>query len=193
METSDRPADIQPSAPVVDTATTGDEAYLRRLAMSSGAARATALADTNVPPIPEPALAPPPVAETGEEAYLRRVAMSSRGLGSHAPPPLPPQSVSPPPMMDTVAHPPPPPSTMGMMMANLPPPPPPDFSIPSDVLPSVEGQLQVDPSQQLDFQRKLRETQAKAAAIAARFKQQEQGGTAPPPPPDTSERVKEDK
>ncbi|KAG8919790.1 hypothetical protein FRC02_001374, partial [Tulasnella sp. 418] len=62
-------------------ASTGDEAYLRRLAMSSMAARAAAMQDepTIAPPPPPPptsASNAPPHTETGEEAYQRRLAMS---------------------------------------------------------------------------------------------------------------------
>ncbi|KAJ7632541.1 hypothetical protein FB45DRAFT_831732 [Roridomyces roridus] len=66
----------------------GDEAYQRRLAMSTGmrppSPHIPSTADDNViPALPMPA--PPPPTETGEEAYLRRIAMSS--VARPAPPP----------------------------------------------------------------------------------------------------------
>ena len=89
---------------VVDKTLTGDEAFQRRLAMSTHP-RSPLPAPS---PVPSPAQAqqgePPstlPRAETGEEAYLRRLAMSTMNRNAApAPAPAPqserPRSVSPP-------------------------------------------------------------------------------------------------
>ena len=83
----------------VDTAMTGEEAYLRRLAMSS-TARAT---PPQSPSIPSPA----PVfqhVDDGEEAYRRRVDMSRPPPKVETPPPFDGAAFAPPPVV------PPPPS-----------------------------------------------------------------------------------
>ncbi|PFH54403.1 hypothetical protein AMATHDRAFT_83440 [Amanita thiersii Skay4041] len=95
-----------PSSAAVDRNLTGEEAYQRRLAMSSGMKSApVAPAPSADDPETIPSLsigdatppAPASVNMTGEEAYLRRVAMSTMGNRSQPPQP-PPVARSPPPL-----------------------------------------------------------------------------------------------
>ena len=92
------PPPTLPAAPV-DTAMTGEEAYLRRLAMSSRARPAPPEA-VSVPlsaPVSQPV-------DDGEEAYRRRVEMSRLPPKLETPPPFDGAAFAPPPLV------PPPPS-----------------------------------------------------------------------------------
>ncbi|KAG6911486.1 hypothetical protein DXG01_014560 [Tephrocybe rancida] len=135
------------------TAETGEEAYQRRLAMSTGIQTApppVAHADDEEGGIPDSFIdAPTPTAaaQTGDEAYLRRLAMSTM---NRPPPPNPVSPPSPPPLAYNPFAP-----------ASVPPPPPgPPGTMPSEIEAKVKA----------------------AAAIAARLSALAGSAPAAPPP-----------
>jgi splicing factor 45 len=165
---------------------TGEEAYQRRLAMSSGfqhvslatsSSVADSLEEAAIGTIMERPL-PPMKAETGEEVYLRRLAMSQ--AGSHPPQPAPPKVTSaqlPSNKGEDLCQPPGAPS--GQLTPLLPlqgpsepsdlaecnsiapqpvPPPPPSIS-------GAPSAFTVTP----DFEERVRNSRNAVAAIAARF------------------------
>lgn len=102
-----------PPAPVA-LDLSGEDAYQRRLALSTGVARMPSPpSEDTLSSLPGPAPVAP--TETGEEAYLRRLAMSGPSTSQPPPPPSPPrQQPSPPPLAynpfaPTMTVPPPPP------------------------------------------------------------------------------------
>ncbi|KAJ7097999.1 hypothetical protein B0H15DRAFT_636912 [Mycena belliarum] len=118
-------------APALPPPKTGDDAFQRRLAMSTARVPVPPPSASDYPPAPPadeamPGMslsntpsAPPPATETGDEAYLRRVAMASQSR----PPPPPTRPLSP----STLAYnpfappsvPPPPPGPPPSMSAAL--------------------------------------------------------------------------
>lgn len=165
----------------------GEEAYQRRLAMSTNVKPASQTTSSTSAPIVVDAAypaattgspAPPARAETGEEAYLRRVALSQGPLPSltkPAPLQLPPstgdeayqrraalstQQVSPPPPQNEREPSEPASDSSGnnpfTPQSTLPLPPPP---------PSTASADNVNP----DFEERVRNSRSAAAAIAARF------------------------
>jgi splicing factor 45 len=121
----------------VDRNLTGDDAYQRRLAMSSGikphspphrpAAQPLNDKDLSFPglsPASTPPSAAPPTTETGDDAYLRRVAMSQHREAPQ-PPPMAPPPLSVPDSPPALAYNP-------FAPPSVPPPPPgPPPSVPS--------------------------------------------------------------
>jgi splicing factor 45 len=162
---------------------TGEEAYQRRLAMSTTLqlASQTASSSTSVvegtnmgPPVP------PPRAETGEEAYLRRLAMSQQGPPQTLPPQAPPaqpsrdadedvyqrhvvlssqQTPLPPSQAEQDTSEPDSSGYNPFAPQSVPPPPPPS-SIPNGASASNVS---------TDFEERVRNSRSAAAAIAAKF------------------------
>jgi splicing factor 45 len=162
----------------------GEEAYQRRLAMSTNSNPASqTTSSTSAPivtdaayPVATGSTAPPARAETGEEAYLRRLAMSQGPPPSLTKPvPLQPtpgtveeayqqraalltQQVSPPPLQNQREPSEPASDSSGYNpftpQSTLPPPPP-----------STASADNVNP----DFEERVRNSRSAAAAIAARF------------------------
>ena len=131
------PATTGPPAPLA-RAETGEEAYLRRVAMSQG------------PPssLSKPApLQPPP--STGEETHQRREALSSQ---QNSPPPPQNQREPSEPASDSSEY------NPFAPQSALPPPPPPS-------IPGTASADNVNP----DFEERVRNSRNAAAAIAARF------------------------
>ncbi|KAH8991057.1 hypothetical protein EDB86DRAFT_2806823 [Lactarius hatsudake] len=162
------------NTPVINQAPhiTGEEAYQRRLAMSSGFQHAS-LATSSAPAesleatigtaVDRPV--PPSRAETGEEVYLRRVVLSQPGPPSAAPPKVTPVQL---------------PSNKRNSVASQPTLPPP-ASIPS--APSASNIT-------VDFGERVRNSRNAAAAIAAKFSAlapPAEGGDSPEPAPEENE------
>ncbi|THU99308.1 hypothetical protein K435DRAFT_751878 [Dendrothele bispora CBS 962.96] len=109
------PAPAPAPAPAsVERDLTGDEAYQRRLQMSTGFSRRSPLPENDANDTPTTL---PPQAMSGEEAYLRRLAMSTRP----SQPVEAPTSSSPPPRQPS----PPPLAYNPFAPPSVPPPPPP--------------------------------------------------------------------
>lgn len=168
----------------VDNDVSGEEAYKRRLAMSSGGERAPTFS-ASASPLRQPSLGaaddednipglsstsqpsiPPNRVETGEEAYLRRLAMSSKLRPTAIP--FEPLSQPPQPMQPTTSVPPPPsPPPLAYNPfappANIPPPP--------SQLPSFEDKIKTAAS-----------IAARLSALAATTGSSAPGPSSPAPP-----------
>ncbi|EAU88587.2 DRT111 [Coprinopsis cinerea okayama7 len=171
-ERSNVPRDPSPTPVVMDKNLSGEDAYLRRLAMSQGRSypplvEPDAVEGSSAVPTPTPPPAAPPREQTGDEAYLRRLAMSTRP----AAPPPPMRTASPPPLAYNPFAPP----TV--------PPPPAVVAPPVGTAPSLEN--------------KAEEMKKQAAAIAARLSAMASAGAAtsasPTPPVQTPEEDAVDK